>query len=87
MNFVFYGMEMKLTLTGILTMQASDDLGPVEVELLLSIVLFLMAYFGSSGLNTTVGETMGIPAGSPCPLHVVCEFKWGFFLGIALCLL
>ena len=86
-NFVFYGMETKLTLTGSLMMQVSDDIGPVESELMFSLILFGMAYFGTSGLHKTVGETFGVPAGSPCPLHVVCEYKWGFFLGLALCLL
>ena len=44
-NFVFYAMEMKFVMCKDLKMVVGE-IGPVEVELLLSCIIFFVAYFG-----------------------------------------
>ena len=53
MNMAFYGMEIKYYVTGSLVMVVGE-LGSVEVELILSSILFFAWYFGCQGLQDTV---------------------------------
>lgn len=83
LNFVFYAMEMRNKITGNLVMNVGE-LSPCELELMFSISLILSGIFGTEFLGKTPGDYLGIPPGSKCPLHVVCEYQlrdiWGCFL-------
>ena len=83
LNFVFYAMEMRNKITGNLIMNVGE-LSPCELELMFSISLILSGIFGTEFLGKTPGDYLGIPPGSKCPLHVVCEYQlrdiWGCFL-------
>ena len=84
-NAVFYAMEMRYAITGELIMNVGDEFGPVEFELLFSVVSILFGIFGQAGLHRTIGQTLGIASGSACPLHIICEYKWVTILGVILC--
>ena len=47
-NFPLYSMEINFIMTGKLTVTATDDLGPVEIELLLSTINLVAAILGPS---------------------------------------
>ena len=81
LNSVFFAMEIKYTITGKLVMDI-DDISPVEVETLLAIILVSMGTFGDSFLTQTIGSAFGIPSGSKCPLHVVCDYQWSTLIGV-----
>lgn len=49
MNLAFYGMELRLKITGSLVM-AVGEISSVEVELMLSCILCLCGYYGTSCL-------------------------------------
>ena len=91
MNVAFFAMEIKFLLSGKLNMAAAatgEVITGIEVELFFAIILWACAYFGNAGIhNTTLGDTLGIPPGSKCPLHYICEFKYDFFIGLSLALL
>lgn len=82
-EYIFFSMEVRNVVTGKLVMQI-DELSPVELEIIFSITCWLLGYYGRDGLYKTVGESFGIPAGSNCPLHVLCEYQWIFIIGVIL---
>ena len=85
MNSVFFAMEMRYAITGELVM-AVGEVSSVEAELLFSLTLIYTGVYGQEGLQKTIGQSFGVEAGSPCPLHVICEYKWVTVLGFVLCL-
>ena len=66
-------------------MTVADEVGPVEFELMFSISAILFGVYGNEGMQKTIGQTFGIASGSPCPLHIFCEYQWNFLFGIVLC--
>ena len=59
-NMPMYSMEMNFIFTGSLSITAGDDgLGPVEMEVVMTIVYLLAAIFGIEGLNSTIAATLG----------------------------
>lgn len=54
-NMPMFCMEMSFTLTGSLNINANDDLGPVEVELIISLIFLVAGIFGVEGMNSTLG--------------------------------
>ena len=73
-------MEMRYKMTGQLVMNLGD-FSSVELELIVSITLVLQGIFGNEYLSSTVGESLGIAAGSKCPLHMVVDVYWRTILG------
>ena len=67
-------MEMKYAMTGELNMAVGEEITSVEFELLFSLLCICFGIYGQEGLQKTIGSTLGIPAGSACPLHIVCEY-------------
>ena len=49
-NLPMYTMEINFILTGTLTITATEDLGPVEMELIFSTIYLLAAILGVNGL-------------------------------------
>jgi len=49
-NLPMYTMEINFILTGTLTITATDELGPVEMELIFSTIYVLAAILGVSGM-------------------------------------
>lgn len=58
-NIVFYTMEMKFILCSELTLNVGE-IGPVEVELILTTVLLLGGYIGADSFQTSISELWGI---------------------------
>jgi phosphatidylglycerophosphate synthase len=58
-NIVFYSMEMKFIMLKNLKL-VIGEIGPVEIEILLASGLFAAYYFGSEGLQKTLGESYGV---------------------------
>lgn len=58
-NIVFYSMEMKFLMMKDLKL-VIGEIGPVEVELSLTIGYFCAYYFGTDGLQKTLGESLGV---------------------------
>ena len=59
-NFVFYTMEMKFVMCKDLKM-VIGEVGPVEVELLLSCIIFFVAYYGGvDAYQNTIGEQFSV---------------------------
>lgn len=58
-NIVFYTMEMKFILCSELTLIVGE-IGPVEVELILTTVLLLGGYIGADSFQTSISELWGI---------------------------
>jgi len=58
-NIVFYSMEMKFLMLKNLKL-VIGEIGPVEIELTLTLGYLVAWYFGSQGLQSTLGETFGI---------------------------
>lgn len=52
-NIVFYTMEMKFILCSELTLIVGE-IGPVEVELILTTVLLLGGYIGADSFQTSI---------------------------------
>ena len=53
-------MEMKFIFTGSLSITAGDDgLGPVEIEVVFTIIYLLAAIFGIEGLNSKISASLG----------------------------
>lgn len=86
LNFVFFAMEMRFKITGSLVM-AIGEMGPVELEFAFSLALILQGIFGNDYLLMTVGESLGIPSGSACPLHAAVDVYWRTILGCFLFLM
>lgn len=59
-NVVFYTMEMKFILCKNLKMTVGEEIGPVEVELLISMILLSGYWFGSGFYQQTLNEVFGI---------------------------
>lgn len=87
LNTVFFAMEMRRAITGDLVMTVADEIGPVEFELFFTISAILFGIYGNDGLHKTIGESLGIPPGSACPLHAICEYEWQTPFSILLCCL
>ena len=66
-------MEMRNKITGTLVMNIGE-LSPVELELAFTIALVLPGIFGNEILGHTIGQSLGIPEGSACPLHAICGY-------------
>ena len=58
-NIVFYSMEMRFLMMKDLKL-VIGEIGPVEVELSLFIGLLSAYYFGTDGLQKTLGESFAI---------------------------
>jgi len=58
-NIVFYSMEMKFLMLKNLKL-VIGEIGPVEIELLLALGFFSAYYYGSEGLQRTLGESFGV---------------------------
>ena len=57
-NLPMFSMEIKYILTGTLSITAGDDgVGPVEIELLFTVIFVISAIFGVEGLGSTVGSS------------------------------
>ena len=59
-NLCFFVMEMKFILCKNLKMTVGDEIGPVEMELIFSFLLFVGAVFGNGWMQVSVGHTFGI---------------------------
>lgn len=60
-NCPMYTMEMKYIFTGKLSITAmDDDLGPCEIEIIITSVFFLAGLFGYEGLGDSIGTSLGI---------------------------
>ena len=56
-NLPMYGMEIKFILTGTLSITAGGDaIGPVEIELLFTIIFMISGIFGVKGLGDPVSN-------------------------------
>jgi hypothetical protein len=58
-NLPMYTMEINFILTGTLTITATDELGPVEMELIFSSIFLLAAILGVNGMQKKVIESLG----------------------------
>ena len=58
-NLIFYSMELKHKVQGKLTMVVGE-LGPVETELIITIIVICLGYFGNSMLQKSVAETFDL---------------------------
>jgi phosphatidylglycerophosphate synthase len=54
-NIPMFCMEMSFKFTGSLSINANDDLGPMEVELIISLIFLSAGVFGVEGLNSPLG--------------------------------
>jgi hypothetical protein len=52
-------LEINFILTGTLTITATDELGPVEMELIFSSIFLLAAILGVNGMQKKVIESLG----------------------------
>jgi len=50
-NMAMYSMEMQFILCGELNIITAADIGPVEIELFLSLILFCGGTFGTTGMT------------------------------------
>ena len=57
-NMSMFAIEMKYIATGKLELSAgaSDDIGPVEMELIFSIGFFLLGFLGTEGITKSITE-------------------------------
>jgi len=53
-NLPQYCMEMSFKLSGNLVMTVGDDLGPVEVEVIIASIFMLAGVFGNTGLDKPI---------------------------------
>jgi phosphatidylglycerophosphate synthase len=58
-NITFYFMEMRQVMTGKLVL-IQDEIGPVEIELMLTLVLFSVGYFGPGLYQSPIGDYFGM---------------------------
>lgn len=49
-NLPMYSMEINFIMTGTLTITATEDIGPVEMELIFSTIYLVAAILGVSGM-------------------------------------
>ena len=61
-NIIFMAMEMKHFLCHDLKM-IMGEVGPVEIELIISLMFVVAGVFGNTGMQSTVGETFGFEFG------------------------
>lgn len=78
-NIGFYGMETKHKVTGKLVM-SSGEIGPVEIEVIVAVVLALSGYYGPAALQQTVQEKFDLAPDSM--FASLGEFKLVFFFGV-----
>ena len=79
LNFVFYAMEMKNTITGELVMQIGE-FGPVELELIFSCLLWYLGIYGNDGMFKTVRQSYG----SEIAPEFIADYKWTTIFGIVI---
>lgn len=75
-NSVFYTMEMRHLLFGSLDM-IIGEIGPVELELLISSIMIGTGLVGSDKLLNTVGSTFALDSS-----NMIAEYKWNFVIGV-----
>ena len=78
MNVIFFTMEMQYVISRKLVMTAGgdDNLGSVEIELLLTLVLAVQGFLTPEFFLTTVSETFMVLEGVP----VIGNMKWATIL-------
>ena len=84
MNFIFFMMELKFTITKKLVMQCGE-LSPLEIET--GIALFMIIYGingGSDVMNMTVGETFDFSPDTNNPMHAIAQVDWHFVFSVFL---
>lgn len=80
-----YTIEMKFIMTGKLDLTAgADDLGPVELELIFSILFVLMGICGTSGQKKSITEHFEfLPESFECvKLNQICLAFGSIFVGL-----
>lgn len=73
LNIAFYGFEIKHKICGVFVMHVGGEIGPVEVELLLSCLLFYCGYYGNKTIQLSIGEVFGLSPDSTFSL--IADFK------------
>lgn len=66
-NVVFWSKEIHHLLCKHLKLIVGE-IGPVEVELIVSTIVFLGGYLGTDGLQSTIESTIGV-----CPVSFIAE--------------
>ena len=80
-------MEIKFIITGKLNMIAGE-MSALELETAFGISMVVLGFYGNvSEVDMTVGETLGLAADSKCPIHVIGNYTWRFFISCFLMLL
>ena len=77
-NLTFWAMEMRFILSKNLVMTVGE-LGPVEIELLLSVVLFFSGLFGVDSLQRPLGDIVDL-SGFSWLSEVRCSVVLGLVL-------
>jgi len=77
-NVIFYAMEMKFVLCNNLVMIVGE-VGPVEIELLLTMIVGLSGLWGVENYQKTIGESYNFGADSSFAL--VNDVQWKFVVG------
>ena len=76
LNFIFFMMETKYTITGKLNMVAGE-MSAIELETAFAISMIVLGFVGNvNGVDVTVGETLGLAPESKCPIHAIGHYTW-----------
>lgn len=68
-----YSMEMQFILCGSLNIITAADIGPVEIELFLSVILFCAGQFGVSGMTKPFINYLPVIAAEYIPVTFLCN--------------
>merc|ERR1719272_1955317 len=82
LNAIFHCMETRFVLIGNLDM-ILGEFGPVEAELLLSALLFLIGgYFGSDSILVPIGQTFPSIVAPDHFLNSLAPVQWNMVVGV-----
>jgi len=68
-------MEIKHKICGSFVMHVGGEIGPVEVELLLSVLLLYCGYYGNATIQLSIGEAFSLAPDSA--FSFIADYKVG----------